>query len=124
METSYNFIPCEIQVTLDGSKSFDADGEISLEWIQTDGPDVILAYPFTELPWFKAPEVGESGSVLIFDLTATDSGGLVSIATCTVNVMRVENTPALDDLVITGSSSLEENTFHQFANTNGLNARR
>jgi hypothetical protein len=60
-------------VFLDGSSSFDQDGEgIAYHWIQTSGPPVGLSDPTTARPSFTAPSVTSAGATLRFDLTVTD----------------------------------------------------
>ena len=62
-------------VTLDGSASFDPDGNEPLTylWVQTGGPTVTLSDATVAMPTFTAPS---SPTVLTFSLTATDSLGL------------------------------------------------
>ena len=74
-------------VTLNGSNSDDADGEIaSYQWTQTGGTSVTLSGATAESPTFTAPDVGTGGTSLTFQLTVTDNGGLQSTDTCIVNV--------------------------------------
>jgi len=62
--------PRDAQVTLDGSASYDPDGDdITYRWEQTDGPAVYLQDETTVAPHFKAIQVGE----LVFSLVVSDS---------------------------------------------------
>jgi len=90
-------------VTLDGTGSSDpdtGDGIASYLWIQTGGIPVSLSPDPTDAePTFTAPEVGEDGESLTFELTVTDNGGLQSNDVCTVNVIDstgVNNPPTAD----------------------------
>ncbi len=80
----------ETTVTLDGSNSFDPDDGIAgYQWRQTVGPSVTLSNATAVQPTFTAPDVSAEGVALTFELTVTDSGGLVDTDTCSVNI---ENT--------------------------------
>ena len=60
-------------VRLDGSQSFDIDGEIvSYFWTQISGPDVSIIGPDNDNPLVKAPPSSET---LTFELTVTDDDG-------------------------------------------------
>ncbi len=75
-------------VTLDGSGSFDPDGDsLTFAWHQTAGTAVTLAGGDGVDPTFDTPLVGPAGETLTFELTVGD--GLAS-ASDQVNV-RVEN---------------------------------
>jgi hypothetical protein len=74
-------------VTLDGSRSTDADNGIaSYDWSQVDGPPVTLSVQSPGVATFTAPETDQYGSNLTFRLTLTDSGGLQSTADCSVYI--------------------------------------
>ena len=75
------------QVTLDGSASDDPDGDpLTFIWSQTAGtPNVVLNNPTTATATFTAPDVA-SDTMLTFQLTVTDSGGLMDTATTIVTV--------------------------------------
>ena len=76
-------------VTLDGSASTDAQGDIaSYRWRQVSGPPVILSDPTAASPTFVAPQV-EAGAPqdLVFSLTVTDSVGLTSSDEITITVV-------------------------------------
>ena len=75
-------------VTLDGSGSTDPDLNIvSYKWKQTDGPTVTLNNADTDKAKFTASIAG--GSVLTFELTVADAGGLTSTDTCMVSVSYI-----------------------------------
>lgn len=75
-------------VMLDGSSSYDPDGELlSFSWAQTGGPTVTLSDATSEQPTFLAPLVGSTGEPLTFEVTVSDG---IASATDTV-VVRVEN---------------------------------
>jgi hypothetical protein len=84
-------------VTLDGSKSSDADdGIVSYLWEQISGILINLSDPTAVRPSFISPDVGLDGSTLKFQLTVTDNGGLQSTDTCIVNVSWVNIPPVSD----------------------------
>jgi len=65
-------------VTLDGSASFDSDGEIiSYLWEQSSGPDVALSTDVGAVVTFTFPDVTET-TELVFELSVTDDGGNIS----------------------------------------------
>ena len=75
-------------VTLNGSASFDPDGEsLSYQWTQTSGPSVQLSNPLVARPTFIAPIVDIAGASLIFRLAVSDG---IDGATDTVTI-AVEN---------------------------------
>jgi hypothetical protein len=81
-------------VVLSGSASLDADGSIvSFTWTQTGGGTVSLSDPASEEPTFVAPDIGQGGVSLVFQLTVTDDGGLQSSDTCVVNVSWEDDVP-------------------------------
>jgi len=78
-------------VTLDGSASYDPDGEIvSYMWTQTGGAEVTLSDPTAVGPTFTAPDTGSEGETLTFTLTVKDAGELENSDTCTVTVRDQE----------------------------------
>jgi hypothetical protein len=84
-------------VTLDGSKSSDADdGIASYLWEQVTGLPISLSDPMAVRPSFISPDVGPEGSTLKFQLTVTDNGGLQTTDTCIVNVSWVNIPPVSD----------------------------
>jgi len=76
------------QVTLDGSASYDLDGDsLTYSWFQTAGPNVELSDATGARPVFTSPTVSTEGTTLIFELTVSDG---IATATATVKVV-VEN---------------------------------
>ena len=79
-------------VTLNGSNSFDADGDnLSYQWDQISGPLVtLLPNPTAVNPTFKAPFVDSAAGVsFTFELTVTDTSGLQATDTTIVNVASI-----------------------------------
>jgi len=75
-----------VLVTLDGSASTDPDdGIASYLWQQTGGPAVTMTNANAAIAQFTAAVT--SGSVLTFDLTVTDAGGLQATDTCVITVI-------------------------------------
>ena len=84
-------------VALDGSGSSDADdGIASYLWEQVAGDPVELSDATAARPSFGAPRVGETGQSLVFRLTVTDRGGLISRDTCMVNVKWMNDPPTAE----------------------------
>ena len=83
-------------VALDGSASFDPDGDnLSYVWTQTGGPSVALADATTAQPSFVAPSVGQATALLTFALTVGD--GLASASdSVSVLVENVNHPPTAD----------------------------
>jgi hypothetical protein len=85
------------EVTLDGSQSVDPDGASLLyQWRQTDGPPVILSDPMAMRPVFAVPLEGFDDTLLSFQLTVSDNGGLQGVDTCQVSVQAALNVPPDD----------------------------
>ena len=75
------------EVTLDGSLSTDPDGSnLQYRWRQTDGNPVALSDATAVRPVFVVPREGFDGTILAFELTVTDDGGLQGVDTCQVAV--------------------------------------
>jgi len=84
-------------VTLDGSKSTDLeDSSLSYLWEQTDGAPVTLSKSDVPQPNFIAPESLSGSASLTFRLTVSDTFGLKSRSTCTVNVISRHAAPHAD----------------------------
>ncbi|HWO08068.1 MAG TPA: hypothetical protein VNN80_01270, partial [Polyangiaceae bacterium] len=91
-----------ITVVLDGSASFDADGDpMTYRWLQLAGPPVALAGADTALPTFVAPDVPSGSAVtLSFQLLVDDGTSLSAAAFTSVSVFdasapeAVEGVPA------------------------------
>jgi outer membrane protein OmpA-like peptidoglycan-associated protein/uncharacterized cupredoxin-like copper-binding protein len=86
-------------MTLDGSASYDPDGDaITYAWSQIGGPAVTLATPTA----VKTTFTSVAGQTYVFKLTVTDTGGLSSSATTRVSsatatsatVVRFDATPS------------------------------
>lgn len=76
----------EQSIMLDGSDSTDDTGISSFEWLQLSGPPVILLNPNTAQPTFTAPEVGQNGVNMAFQLTIQDENNLRGSDISLVNV--------------------------------------
>jgi hypothetical protein len=84
-------------VVLDGSASYDLDDSVAgYSWKQIAGPQIILSEPASIQPTFTAPEGGQQGEALVFQLTVTDQGGLRARDTCIVNVSSANQPPQAD----------------------------
>ena len=78
--------------TLDGSASFDEDGQpVTLSWSQTSGTTVTLSSTTSERPTFTAPTV-TTNEDLVFTLTVSD-GSLTDTDTVTVTIRASNQTP-------------------------------
>lgn len=78
--------PAGSQVSLNGSQSSDPNGDVlSFQWTQTAGPGVTLNNSTSTIATFTAPNVN-SDTLMQFQLTVTDPGGLADSATLNVTV--------------------------------------
>ena len=59
----------DIEVTLDGSGSYDPDNIMTYQWVQTEGPEVTIFNSTAVKPTFISPLVDEDGTQLTFQLT-------------------------------------------------------
>ncbi|MCX5852405.1 MAG: PKD domain-containing protein, partial [Deltaproteobacteria bacterium] len=85
------------EVTLDGSNSYDPNGEIvSYLWTQMGGPEVELSDASAMSPTFIAPSVSELTTDLTFQLTVEDNDGLQDTDTCVVTEYNVNVAPIAD----------------------------
>jgi len=91
-------------VILDGSASTDPDdGIASIRWTQIEGTPVTLSDPGAIQPKFIAPAVGSEGERLVFQITVTDRGGLVSQDDAIVMVnAQGEIVPPSPDIKVNG----------------------
>ena len=87
-------VPESSLVTLDGRDSLDVDdGITSFSWVQIGGNSVALNDATSEQPYFWTTEVGPEGESLTFELTITDSDGLMARDECVVNVTWQNDPP-------------------------------
>ena len=87
-------------VTLDGSNSSDpnvGDSIVSYLWSQADGTTVTLSPATAPQTTFIAPDVGQVGEALTFELTVTDNSGLQCKDTVIVYVRSPENVTPIAD---------------------------
>ena len=106
-------VGANVTVTLNGSNSYDSDdGIASYQWVQIEGDGVSLSDSTAVSPKFVTPHVGEGGTVLTFQLTVIDSGGLQSSDTCTINVVWNNEPPVAHagaDQTVTGGVVVQLN---------------
>jgi hypothetical protein len=82
--------------TLDGSGSFDPDGDpLSYQWTQVSGSMVTLFGATTAQPTFFTPFVAPGGETLTFKLKVT-ANGQVAEDTVDISVVNVNHTPVAD----------------------------
>jgi hypothetical protein len=78
-------------VVLDGSGSMDPDGmTLQYQWRQTFGSPVTLSDATSDRPQFTVPTQSTDDTVLTFELTVTDSGGLHGVDICQVTIQNEE----------------------------------
>ena len=83
-------------VTLDGSASFDSDGNIvSYLWEQSSGPDVALSTDVEAVATFTFPDVTET-TELVFELSVTDDAGNVSSDEINITAYMLDQTDIYD----------------------------
>jgi len=82
-------------VTLDGSRSFDPEGNpITFNWTQTGGTPVMITGPTTVRPTFVAPNVT---GILMFQLIVNDGKNSSAPAIVHVSVTVTSNRPPIPD---------------------------
>jgi subtilisin-like proprotein convertase family protein len=80
-----------IPVTLDGSQSYDLDGDdLTFNWDQTGGPEVILSDASTMQPTFMAPDIDGQIS-LTFSLRVSDGQFMSEADTVQITVIANSN---------------------------------
>jgi hypothetical protein len=83
-------------VTLDGSRSFDPDGDLATyAWSQTRGPDVAITDSDRATAYFNVSEDASHGTVLEFCLAVSDSYGNIATETATMTV-TTNHSPVAD----------------------------
>lgn len=102
-------------VELDGSDSYDTDGdEIAYVWSQIAGPQITLANSDSATPTFMSPD-GDSDMTLAFELVVSDGMSTSQPSSVTVLVIAPDSSPQPDEsptdpdctdvLTIAGSSA-------------------
>ena len=77
-----------VVVTLDGAQLNDPDGDaITYQWLQTSGTAVTLSNTNAASATFTSPIV-TSDTLLRFQLTVSDNGGLANVSTTSVTVRK------------------------------------
>lgn len=86
---NYTYFPRQT-ATLDGSRSFDADGQIvSYQWKQVSGKSVRLRNADQAIATFTTPRVRRNQiATLVFELSVTDDAGASSSDTVEITVRR------------------------------------
>lgn len=82
-------------VTLSAEASDDPDNNLTgYLWEQISGPSVSLSGANTANASFTAPNTGSPGTTLLFRVTVTDSEGLTSTDTCSIQILYINQAPA------------------------------
>ncbi|MCD6288268.1 MAG: hypothetical protein J7M12_04050, partial [Candidatus Hydrogenedentes bacterium] len=91
-----------VQVTLDGSASFDPAGGSNLTWVWTQiaGPAVALSDVHSATPSFETPRVTDQ-AVIVFSLTVSRGGVVSASDTVEVTVLNSVNEPPVADALTT-----------------------
>ncbi len=96
-------------VMLDGSASTTTSGTIiSYDWVQLNGPLVVLSDATVQQPTFIAPDVAVAGAALDLELTVMNDLGMSSAATVTITV-NDSVTPAPANITNSGAQPVETN---------------
>jgi len=78
-----------LKVVLDASNSSGIDDEIkSYEWLQLNGPDVLLSDYYAFNPSFIAPEINNNDILITFLLTVTDTFGMHAQDTVNIKILN------------------------------------
>jgi chitinase len=77
-------------VSLNGTGSDPDSGISSWQWRQTGGTSVILTGATTQQARFTAPNIATGSATLVFELRATDAGGLSAADTIAVTVQSAD----------------------------------
>jgi hypothetical protein len=115
-------------VTLNGSNSFDPDGDnVSYQWDQIAGPPVtLLPDPTADNPTFTAPFVALAGVSFTFELTVTDTSGLRATDTTIVNVTssKISQSPNQPPAAVVGDDPADDQSVDEDApvTLNGSNS--
>jgi serine protease len=116
------------EVSLDGSASSDADGNItSYAWTQTDGPEVDISNADAVQGSFIAPSVA-SLTDLVFTLTVTDNDGASTSDSVTISVGPRDSFPPVaisGRILISDSQSVDGDTndpFNPLLNNDSLSS--
>jgi hypothetical protein len=80
-----------LHLGLDGSGSFDPDGNIIYQWRQTPGIPVTLLNVQAARASFTCPEIGADGATLVFQLKVIDDNGMEETDSRAVEVSSVDD---------------------------------
>jgi hypothetical protein len=83
--------PTDVEVTLDGSGTYDPENIATYAWTQLDGPVVQLKNPASTSASFIAPLGGNEGQTLTFQLRVSIEGAFYDTDKAVVNVVPDEN---------------------------------
>jgi uncharacterized repeat protein (TIGR01451 family) len=107
-------------VTLDGSASTDPEsGLLIYAWSQVSGSQVMLEDASMAITTFTAPQANSSSETLVFELSVTDDGTLVSTSQVSITVNDVPEAPVVD---AGADQSVNENTSVSLSGSNTTDA--